>query len=294
MSSWYIWVRLLITSSGAHNPSISIPSPTNLQHLKQQPYNPLTVHQSVTLNYCCHRPLRCSENHLFPLCLAVFFAFQSREPPGARAGNAGVTLHVLTSLKCYASRLRDYLWIIQYHWQRPFQIAYPLFFVSSRFKRFKVSRCPITKNKVCGLILKIIWINISLNFNFSKRCLLYQDLYRLHLPVLVHCVSKTPPCLFKNMLQSNILIRKLKISFENSLRAELALFKVLWSRQSRSDHHTETWFHAREVFFNWLFISLLKIPSSFTRVLLMKTISSTCQPFYTFAIASLQNEQMRI
>ena len=26
----------------------------------------------------------------------------------------------------------------------------------------------------------------------------------------------------------------------------------------------------------------------------MKTISSTCQPFYTFAIASLQNEQMRI
>ena len=103
-----------------------------------------------------------------------FFAFQSREPPG----NAGVTLHVLTSLKYYTSRLRDYLWIIQYHWQRPFQIAYHLFFVSLRFKRFKVSRWPITKNKVCGLILKIIWINISLNFNFSKRCLLYQDLYR--------------------------------------------------------------------------------------------------------------------
>ena len=75
----------------------------------------------------------------------------------------------------------------------------------------------------------IIRVNISLNFNFPERCHIYPNLYRLHLPFLTHCVSKTPLCLFENIFQSNIQIRKLKISFENSLRAEL----VLWSRQRR-------------------------------------------------------------
>ena len=70
-----------VTSSGVHNPSIFIPSPTNLQHLKQQPqllYNPLEVHQSVTLNYCWFSLQRKVRWDLFPLCLAVFLL--SRRP----------------------------------------------------------------------------------------------------------------------------------------------------------------------------------------------------------------------